>query len=136
MHKFLLIHRHLRQYSHQMDEHGIRPKHFSVLRFLMEHGPATVGDVQEYLYNSASTTSAVLSQMEDAGYITRTRSAEDNRVVIVELTATGADLATNSPMGGLPLLRRRLHNLPQDRLHRIDDALADIMELLEIEDTE
>jgi DNA-binding MarR family transcriptional regulator len=136
MHRFLLIHRHLRQYAHQMDDQGIRPKQFSVLRFLLEHGPATVGEVQEYLYNSASTTSALLSQMEEAGHVTRTRSHEDNRVVIIELTGQGQAIAEDSPMGGIPLLRRRLRGLPEDRLAQINAALADIMELIEVEDTE
>ncbi len=136
MHKFLIIHRHLRQYSRQMDGQGIRPKQFSVLRFLMEHGPATVGEVQEYLYNSPSTTSTTLSQLEETGYLTRTRSTEDSRVVIIELTDEGREIAANAPMGGMPLLRRRLRGLPEEHLQRINDALTDIMDLMEVVDTE
>jgi len=136
MHRFLLIHHHLRRYARQMDDRGIRLKDFSVLRFLMEHGPATVGEVQEYLFNSASTTSALLSQLEEAGYVTRTRSSEDNRVVIIELTEPGRAIAEDSPLGGIPLLRRRLRHLPPERLQRINEALAEIMELIEVEDTE
>ena len=91
--KFLLLNRYLRQYARQMDDQGIRPVEFSVLHFLEENGPSTVGQVQEFLFRSASTTSTVLSRMEEAGYVTRVRSAEDNRVVIVELTTTGRELA-------------------------------------------
>lgn len=134
IHKFLVLHRHLRQYALQMDHHGVRPREFSVLLFLAENGPATVGQVQEYLYHSPSTTSAILAQMEESGYLTRERSAADNRVVIVALTPTGQAVAQQGPVGGIPLLRRRLPTLPPDRLAAINQALADMMQLMEIEE--
>ncbi|MCB0095076.1 MAG: MarR family transcriptional regulator [Caldilineaceae bacterium] len=134
VHKFLLINRHLRLYARQMDDKGIKPKQFSVLRFLAESGPATVGQVQEFLYNSPSTASTVISQLEEMGYVTRTRSAADNRVVIVEVTAAGAELAGQTPMGGIPLLRRRIEKLSPERLANLDAALADLMQLMEVQD--
>ncbi|MCB0080528.1 MAG: MarR family transcriptional regulator [Caldilineaceae bacterium] len=134
VHKFLLINRHLRLYARQMDDKGIKPKQFSVLRFLAESGPATVGQVQEFLYNSPSTASTVISQLEEMGYVTRTRSAADNRVVIVEVTAAGAELAGQTPMGGIPLLRRRIEKLAPERLANLDAALADLMQLMEVQD--
>lgn len=136
IHKFLLLHRHLRQYTLQMDDHGVRPREFSVLLFLLENGPATVGQVQEYLYHSPSTTSAILAQMEEAGYVTRTRAAHDNRVVITALTAAGRTIAEQGPLGGIPLLRRRLPQLAPQRLANINRALEDMMELMEVRETE
>ncbi len=136
VHRFLLIHRHLRQYSRQMDNHGIRPRQFSVLRFLLEQGTATVGEVQQYMYASASTASSVISDLETDGYVTRTRSDEDNRVVNIELTAAGREIAEQTPVGGIPLLRRRLAHLPEDRLRLIDTALEEIMQLMEVTDSE
>ena len=134
VHKFLLINRHLRLYARQMDDKGIKPKQFSVLRFLAESGPATVGQVQEFLYSSPSTASTVISQLDEVGYVTRTRSAADNRVVIVEVTAAGAELAGQTPMGGIPLLRRRIEKLSPERLANLDAALADLMQLMEVQD--
>jgi DNA-binding MarR family transcriptional regulator len=136
LHKFLLIHRHLRQIARQMDDQGIRPRQFAVLRFLLEQGSATIGEVQEHLYTSLSTASTVISQLEDAGYVTRTRSEDDNRVVIVELTPAGSDVAHNTSMGGIALLRRRLDSLSDDQIHIIDKAMSEIMRLMEVTDTE
>lgn len=136
VHKFLLINRYLRRYAHQVTAHGVRPRQFSVLRFLLERGSATVGEVQAYLYSSASLASTVISQLEETGYVTRTRSAEDNRVVIVELTADGRQVAQETPMGGIVLLRRRLAGLDSDRLHGMDAALTDLIELMEVPDEE
>jgi len=136
LHKFLLLNRHLRKYAREMTDQGIRPRAFSVLRFLLENGPATVGDVQAYLYRSASVASTVITGLEEAGYVTRTRSAADNRVVIVTLTDAGRALAENAPMGGIPLLRRRLNTLPSAKLALIDEALAELMHLMEVTDSE
>ena len=136
IHKFLILNRYLRQYARQMTAQGVSPREFSILRFLMESGPATVGQVQEYLYCSASVASTVIGKLEDAGYLTRTRSVDDNRVVNVELTATGREVAQENPLGGIVLLRRRLPTLSSARLQTINAALADIMQLMEVNENE
>lgn len=135
-HRFLKLKRCLRQQARQMDSRGISPRNFAVLRFLLESGSATVGEVQAYLYQSASTASTVIAQLEEAGYVTRTRSEQDNRVVVVELTPAGQDIAQNTPLTGFPLLRRRLRALPEKRLLLIDGVLAEIMQLLEVTGSE
>ena len=126
-----LIH-HTRRYERKMiDERCLTPRDFSVLRYLRETESATVGQVQVYLHKSPSTISALIAQLEKKGYVTRTRSLEDNRVVIVELTPLGQEIAENTPLGGLPLLRRRLSQLEDDRLEEIDSVLTEIMQLME-----
>lgn len=133
LHKFLLIHRYLRQMSRRRD---IRGRQLAVLQFLQEQTPATVSEIQDYIYTSASTASALISQLEDAGYVIRTRSETDNRVVNIELTPKGSELAATTAIAGIGLLRRRLPTLSQDRLTKINEALADIMELMEVTETE
>ena len=66
----------------------------------------------------------------------RTRSTADNRVVLVEVTPEGQHLVKKAPLGGISLLRERLKNLPAERLTLIDDALTDLIQLLEIEHDE
>ncbi len=132
IHSFLTLLRYLRRYSRQVSRQGIRARQFSALLFLLESGPATVGQVQEYLYQSASATSTVIAQLEEAGHVTRTRSQEDNRVVIVELTPSGQDVAQNTPLGGIPLLRRQLSTLPQEQLVALDTALAKLLQRMEV----
>lgn len=131
-HNLLRILRFLRQHTHQMKSQGISPRGYAVLRFLFESGSATVGQVQAYLYCSPSTTSALISQLEEAKYLLRARSRKDNRVVVVELTPAGQDVAERTPLGGLPLLRHRLRTLPTDKLQRLNEALIEIMQLMEV----
>jgi DNA-binding MarR family transcriptional regulator len=134
IHKFLTMNRYLRQCARRMTNQGIRPPEFAVLHFLLESGPATVGQVQAYLYRSPGTTSMMIAQLEEAGYVTRTRSEQDNRVVIVELTPAGRDLVQNMSPGGILLLRQRLPDLPVERLQLLNEALAEIMRLMEVTD--
>ena len=134
--KFLKLNRYLRKYSRQIDSTGLRPKDFSVLLFLLESEPTTVGAVQDYLYSSPSLASSILSRLESVGYVSRTRSQQDNRVVIVELTPAGRKIAESTPLGGIPLLRRRLGNLSTKRLKQIDEALFEIMVLMEVKDNQ
>jgi DNA-binding MarR family transcriptional regulator len=132
----LLIHHHLRQIARQIDEYGIRPRQFGVLLYLRDVKEATVSEIQDYLYTSPSAASSTVSQLEDAGHVTRTRSEVDSRVVIVRLTPSGQELAQRIPQQGISLLRRRLDSLSEDRLDRLDKALSDVMELMEVKDSE
>jgi DNA-binding MarR family transcriptional regulator len=136
LHKFLLIHRHLRQVARQMDEQGLRPRQFAVLLYLLEQESPTVSEIQEHLYTSASAASTIVSQLEEAGYVTRTRSEADNRVVNVQLTEAGRETAQNTPLRGIALLRRRLDSLPEDRLKMLDVVMGDLMQIMEVSDTE
>ena len=136
-HRFLSLKHHSRRYARQLlDESGLTLRDFSVLHYLLEMGFATVGQVQTFVHKSPSTTSSLIAQLEEKGCLTRTRSQEDNRVVIVELTTLGQEIAENTPLGGLPLLRRRLGQLTEKRLAEIDSVLAEIMQLMEIAETE
>jgi hypothetical protein len=54
-------------------------------------------------------------------------------VVIVSLTPSGREIASSTPLGGMPLLREKLKTLPPERLARIHAAMTDMIEFLEIE---
>ncbi|MFO7678934.1 MAG: MarR family transcriptional regulator [Chloroflexota bacterium] len=130
-HQFLALLHAKRHYARQIEtEQGIKPRDFSVLRFLLESGPATVSQVGAFLHYSASTTSILISQLEASGYVSRNRSTEDNRVVMVSLTPAGQQIAEQAPFGGLPLLRRRLRKLPAARLQEIGSVMVELMQLM------
>jgi DNA-binding MarR family transcriptional regulator len=133
IHTFLTVYRYLRKYSRQMHSEGLSGRKIATLRHLMEAEPLTIGQIRDYLYISDSTTSELVAKLEVAGCVQRTRSEKDNRVVLVSLTPAGREFAQGAPLGGIPLLRERLKALPAERLALIDEALAKIIDLLEIE---
>ena len=132
-HTLLSLLRCSRKYAHlMMDKSGLTPREFSVLRYLLEQNSATVGQIQAFLQISPSTTSTLISKLEDKGYLTRIRSVDDHRVVIVSLTPTGCDLANNTPIGGLPLVRRELGHLSIQRLQEMESVLKEILQLMQV----
>ena len=101
---------------------------------VIEAGPRTVGQLRDYLYISDSSTSELVAHMEQAGYVERTRSAADNRVVLVSLTAVGGETAQQTPLEGIPLLREKLKSLPPEQLSALRDALLELQRLLGVPD--
>jgi len=119
-----------------LDEEGIRPPQFAVLRYLIESGPVNVGQIQAYLHKSPSTTSTLVAQLEGLGFVTRDRSPDDNRVVIVDITPLGTEKSKLIPIGGLPLLRLRLATLDNEQLEQIGSVLQVIADLMEVSEVE
>ena len=129
--EFLSFYRYLRRYGRQMQQEGISGRKISTLRYLVEAGPLTVGQLSDYLSISDSSTSTTIADLKKRGYVTRTRSLDDNRVVMVAVTDPGRELVARTPLGGIPLLREALKTLPPDRLARIYEAFATMNELME-----
>jgi DNA-binding MarR family transcriptional regulator len=117
-----------------MHSQGVSGRKISLLRYLFEAGPRTIGQLGDYLYVSDSSISELVTKLEQDGFVTRARSPDDNRVVIVTLAPAGRALAQEPPSGGVPLLRERLKTLPEERLSTINEAVAEMIKLLGIQD--
>ena len=65
---------------------------YIALLAIWEMGEATVGDLGRRLYLDCGTLTPMLKKMEAKGYIVRERCPEDERCVIVSLTAKGEAL--------------------------------------------
>lgn len=129
--EFLSLYRYLRCYGRQMQQEGISGRKISTLRYLVGAGSLTVGQLSDYLCISDSSTSSLIAWLEGRGYLTRARSPEDNRVVLVKVTDRGRELAARTPLGGIPLLREALKTLPTEPLARVHEALKTMNDLLE-----
>ncbi|MBN1249297.1 MAG: MarR family transcriptional regulator [Anaerolineae bacterium] len=134
--KYLVLYRYARYFSRKTQCEGVRGRELAMLRHLFDAGPLTVGQLCDYLFISNSATSELVSRMEDAGYVARRRSKQDSRVVFVELTAAGRQIAEETPLGGIPLLRERIKALSQDKLQRINGAFDDLIQIMEIDPDE
>lgn len=129
--EFLSLYRYLRHYSRQMHQEGVSGRKISTLRYLADAGPLTVGQLGDYLCINDSSTSTTIADLKKRGYVTRTRSPEDNRVVLVEITDAGRALVAQTPLGGIPLLREALKTLPESRLALVHEALQTMNRMLE-----
>ena len=71
---------------------GLTYTQYLVFLVLWERDGCTVGELCEKLMLDNGTLSPLLKKMQQAGYIQRTRSATDDRVVVITLTEAGRAL--------------------------------------------
>lgn len=71
---------------HLLRDAGFTFPQLSVIHVLRRGGRATVHEISAALSLKDSTVSGILDRLERRGFITRTRSEKDRRVVYVELT--------------------------------------------------
>ena len=71
---------------------GMTYTQYIVMMVLWEKQTVNVGQLGEVLHLDAGTLTPLLKRMENAGYLTRTRSKEDERVTIVSITPEGDKL--------------------------------------------
>lgn len=69
---------------------------YLVMLALWERSPRSVKDISASLRLDPATLSPLLKRLEALGYVTRRRSAEDERLLAVELTATGRELRSEA----------------------------------------
>lgn len=81
-----------REYQPLLDRLGITYPQYLVLMILWEEDGVPVNDIAKKLILNTNTITPLLKRMEKDGIIKRKRSAEDERKVIVQLTAKGRDL--------------------------------------------
>ena len=103
---------------------GLTYPQYLVLLVLWETDRVAVGELGQRLYLDSGTLTPLLKRMEAAGWITRTRAVDDERRVIVGLTAAGRALrrkaegvpvqvacASGCELDELTTLTARLHAL-------------------------
>lgn len=78
-----------REYQPYLDKLGITYPQYLVLLILWEADGVSVNDISGKLILNTNTVTPLLKRMEKQGLITRTRSGNDERKVIVNLTDSG-----------------------------------------------
>lgn len=103
-------------YRPLLEPHGLTHPQYLVLLALWDRSPRTVRDIGETLRHEPATLSPMLKRLEALGYVTRARSARDERALAVDLTDKGR------------ALRAEAEKIP----YKVVEALG--MELAELEE--
>ena len=85
-----------RLYRPILAELGLTYPQYLVMLVLWKKAPRSVGSLGDVLYLDSGTLTPLLKRMETAGLISRTRDAEDERRVLVDLTDKGRDLRSEA----------------------------------------
>jgi DNA-binding MarR family transcriptional regulator len=106
-----------RFYKPLLDRLGLTYPQYLVMLVLWERDGLPVKDIGERLFLDSGTLTPLLKRLEAAGLVRRTRSAEDERQVIVSLTAQGE------------ALKEKARNVPISMLAASDCSVAELTAL-------
>jgi DNA-binding MarR family transcriptional regulator len=104
---------------------GLTYTQYIVFLVLWEKDNLTVGEICGKLMLDNGTVSPLLKKMEQAGYISRTRSSEDDRIVRITLTEKGRELQEKAK--DIPDKAGRCVNLPQEKARELYDLLYELL---------
>jgi MarR family transcriptional regulator, organic hydroperoxide resistance regulator len=120
-----------REYQPFLDQLGITYPQYLVLMILWENDGMPVNDIAKRLILNTNTITPLLKRMEQQGIIQRSRSSDDERKVIVQLTEKGKQLQEHAALIPEKLAGRLLQsNFNVDDLFRLKDDLNAIIRLL------
>lgn len=115
-------------YRAQLEQHGLTYPQYTVVSVLRQQGPTPVTAIARQLGLSTNTVSPLLKRLERQGWVSRRRSATDERTVLVDLTTEGRQLSSQvedipqriSAATGLSELEQ---TALVDKLHQLTAAL-------------
>ena len=100
----------IRKYKPLLDRLDLTYTQYIAMMVLWEKERASVGQLGETLHLDAGTLTPLLKRLEKAGYVTRERSKEDERITIIAITPEGdalkeecKDIPIKMASGKMPL---------------------------------
>jgi MarR family transcriptional regulator, organic hydroperoxide resistance regulator len=114
-------------------ETGLTGPQIWTIKTILDAAPLSVKELARRVYLHPATVVGIVDRLEENGYVTRTRSLEDRRVVLVALTAKGRKLVANAPAVIQGMLITGLEKLPAKKRKIIDDGFIELVKMLGIE---
>ncbi|WP_025859163.1 MarR family winged helix-turn-helix transcriptional regulator [Pseudomonas sp. CHM02] len=100
---------------------GLTYPQYLAMMVLWEEDGLTVGEISSRLLTDPGSLTPLLKRLEAEGLLSRTRSREDERVVVVELT--GAGRALQDKAMGIPQCILGASGLELDQLRKLQSDL-------------
>ena len=104
-------------YKKSLQRLGVTYSQYLVLLVLWQKDNVTVSEIGEKLFLNSATLTPLLKRLEGMNIITRERSTEDERQVMIELTKSGKDL------------RQKAEEIPATLLCSMDLPIEKVVEL-------
>lgn len=112
-------------YRPLLEPMGLTHPQYLVMLALWEREPRSVKDLSSTLQLESATLSPLLKRLESVGYVTRRRSADDERLLVVELTDTGRALRDDAEKIPYAVVERL--GLPVAELERLHRSLTRVI---------
>lgn len=82
----------VRRYKPFLDEINLTYTQYITMMVIWEHEELSVKELGEYLFLDSGTLTPVLKTLEKKGFLSRSRSSEDERNLIIKITDSGRQL--------------------------------------------
>ena len=105
---------------------GLTYTQYIIFLVLWEKDGLTVGEIGERLLLDNGTLSPLLKKLEQAGYVRRERSREDERVVVITLTEAGRALQEKAK--DVPAKVAGCIDLPPEKAQKLYGLLYELLE--------
>lgn len=120
-------------YKPYLEKLGITYPQYLVLMVLWENDKVSVNQITEKLLLNTNTLSPLLKRMEKSDLIHRTRSKEDERIVIIALSDKGKELKTKA----LPIPDKLFNEIVADKIEvddmlKLKDTLCELISVLKV----
>ena len=113
-------------YTPYLKERGLTYTQYITFLVLWEKDGISVSEIGSRLMLDNGTLSPMLKKMEQAGYIERKRSSDDDRVVIVSLTKKGRELQDKAKE--IPMKVGGCIDLPPEKAMQLHGLLHELLE--------
>jgi len=106
----------------------------SCILALYEHGALPPSQIAKHIMVKSSTVTGIIDRLEQKDLVCRLRDSSDRRVITIQLTDRGKELARNAPPPIQHKVVDGLKRLPQKRIEKIVKSLRTLTDLLDVQD--
>lgn len=114
-------------YKPYLDEISLTYPQYLVMLVLWENGEMKIGKIGDYLHLDNGTLTPLLKRMEKNNLVNRTRSLEDERVVLISLTKTGKALQEKTKH--IPEAVQACFNIDEETKKQLMSGLDEILSI-------
>ena len=118
----------IKLYKPYLDELGLTYTQYITMMVLWEHKAMTVKALGQELYLDSGTLTPLLKKLEEKGLVTRRRSAQDERNLIVTITELGESMKDRALH--IPAEMTKCVNLPKEDIRDLYRMLYQMLEIV------
>jgi len=103
---------------------------------LHENGPLPPSQIARHIMVKSSTVTGIIDRLEQKGLVYRLRNSPDRRVITIQLTEAGKELAHNAPPPIQHKIVDGIKKLPEGEIKQIILSLSKLTHMLDVYDLE
>lgn len=117
-------------------KHQVSSAQLNCVLALYEQGAMSSSQIARSIFVKPSTVTGIIDRLEQKGLVTRVRRSPDRRVITIELTPAGEELARNAPPPIQQKIIDGLRSLTPEEAEKILRGLQTLTEMLDVHDLE